>query len=80
MRVRVLRDQLVRAAESVLSTLGWLYDLVVDESHRAEGYGTLFVEFVEQWADERGCEYVILASSREKVGVHRYYQNRNYEK
>ncbi|KAB1198535.1 MULTISPECIES: GNAT family N-acetyltransferase [Haloferax] len=58
----------------------WLYDLVVDESHRSEGYGTLLVEFIEQWADERECEYVILASPREKERVHQYYQNQNYER
>ncbi|WP_435361598.1 GNAT family N-acetyltransferase [Haloarchaeobius sp. DFWS5] len=62
------------------SSHAWLYDLVVDESHRAKGYGTELVEFVEQWADERGCEYVILVSPRAKEGIHQYYQNRNYEK
>lgn len=48
----------------------WLYDLVVDEPQRENGYGTALVEFVERWADERGCEYVALASPATKDGVH----------
>ncbi len=58
----------------------WLYDLVVDESERGHGYGSSLVEFVEGWAEERGCEYVTLASPLEKDGVHQYYEDREYEK
>lgn len=58
----------------------WLYDLVVDEPYRDEGYGSTLVEFVEQWADERDCEYVALASPMTKEGVHHFYEGRNYEK
>lgn len=58
----------------------WLYDLVVDDSHREEGYGTRLVEFVEEWANERNCEYVALASPLAKEGVHQYYENRDYKK
>jgi GNAT superfamily N-acetyltransferase len=58
----------------------WLYDLVVDESRRGNGYGTSLLEFVEEWAEENGCEYVALASPLAKEGVHRYYGDRGYEK
>lgn len=58
----------------------WFYDLVVDESQRELGYGTSLVKFVEEWADERGCEYVALASPLSKDGTHQYYENQNYEK
>lgn len=58
----------------------WLYDLVVDDSRRENGYGTALVEFVERWADERDCEYVSLASPATKEAVHHYYENRDYEK
>jgi GNAT superfamily N-acetyltransferase len=50
----------------------WLYDLVVDEPRRGEGHGTALVEFVEGWADERGCERVALASPRAKEAVHEF--------
>ncbi|GGN96382.1 GNAT family N-acetyltransferase [Haloarcula pellucida] len=58
----------------------WLYDLVVDEPQRTEGYGTSLVEFVEQWATDKGCEYIALASPLAKEDVHRYYTNRNYKR
>lgn len=58
----------------------WLYDLVVDEPRRGNGYGTALVEFVEQWAQERGCEYVALASPLNKGGVHEYYERQGFEK
>lgn len=58
----------------------WLYDLVVDEPRRSEGYGSELIEFVENWADERGCEYVALASPLAKDGVHEYYEDRGFEK
>ncbi|WP_435151570.1 GNAT family N-acetyltransferase [Haladaptatus sp. DFWS20] len=58
----------------------WLYDLVVDEPRRSEGYGASLIEFVERWAEERDCEHVALASPVTKDGVHRYYEGQNYEK
>jgi len=58
----------------------WLYDLVVDEARRENGYGSALIEFVEEWAEKRGCEHVALASPLAKEGTHRYYENRDYEK
>ena len=58
----------------------WLYDLVVDEPHRSEGHGTELVEFVEEWANERNCGSVALASPLAKDNVHRYYESQGYEK
>lgn len=58
----------------------WLYDLVVDEAHRGEGYGTELVNFVEEWAAARDCERVALASPREKERTHRFYEELEYER
>jgi GNAT superfamily N-acetyltransferase len=30
----------------------WLYDLVVDEPVRGEGYGSTMLLFVEEWAEQ----------------------------
>ncbi|WP_440771791.1 GNAT family N-acetyltransferase [Natronorubrum sp. DTA28] len=57
----------------------WLYDLVVDEPHRGDGYGTELVRFVEQWATEQDCEYVALASPLAKTDVHEYYDGQGFE-
>jgi GNAT superfamily N-acetyltransferase len=58
----------------------WLYDLVVDEPHREQGYGTELVEYVEAWARERECESVALASPAAKDDVHEFYESREYER
>jgi GNAT superfamily N-acetyltransferase len=58
----------------------WLYDLVVDESQREEGYGTELIRFVEQWATENECEYVALASPLAKEEIHQYYESREYNR
>ncbi|MGZ0747880.1 GNAT family N-acetyltransferase [Haloparvum sp. AD34] len=58
----------------------WLYDLVVDEPWRGEGVGSALVEFVEDWAAERDCAHVALASPAAKDGVHQFYERRGYEK
>lgn len=53
---------------------------MVDESERGRGYGTALVSFVEDWAESRDCEHVALASPLAKDDVHRYYENRDYER
>jgi GNAT superfamily N-acetyltransferase len=58
----------------------WLYDLVVDEPVRGRGHGTALVDHVEEWAADRDCEYVALASPAEKTTVHEYYEGRDYRK
>jgi GNAT superfamily N-acetyltransferase len=58
----------------------WLYDLVVDESHRGEGYGRELVAHVEDWARDRDCEYVALASPLEKEDTHEFYEALDYER
>ncbi|WP_435344446.1 GNAT family N-acetyltransferase [Haloarchaeobius sp. HRN-SO-5] len=78
--------ELVAVAGVVVTTVlhhvrhAWLYDLVVDEDHRGEGHGTELVRFVEDWAADRDCERVALASPREKEATHRFYENRDYER
>ena len=57
----------------------WLYDLVIDEPQRGEGYGSALVKHVERWAAERNCDYVALASPMAKEGVHEYYEGLDYE-
>ena len=58
----------------------WLYDLVVDEPHRGEGYGTELLRFVESWADTEDCAFLALASPESKTDTHDYYERRGYER
>ncbi|WP_227353219.1 GNAT family N-acetyltransferase [Haladaptatus salinisoli] len=79
-------DELVGVAGVVIQQVlhhrrhAWLYDLVVDEPRREEGYGTELVRFVEKWAKQNDCEYVALASPVSKEEVHQYYEKRNYDR
>ncbi len=57
----------------------WITDLVVDEPRRGEGHGTALLGFVEEWADERDCEYIALASPLAKTDVHDYYEGQGYD-
>lgn len=58
----------------------WLYDLVVDEPRRGRGYGAAMIEHVEQWADERDCDSIALASPLSKEGTHLFYESQGYTK
>jgi GNAT superfamily N-acetyltransferase len=52
----------------------WIHDFVVDEVHRSAGYGTALLEFVEDCARERGCEYVALAVRSGNDDALRFYE------
>lgn len=79
-------DELVGVAGVLVGHLlhharhAWLYDLVVDRPHRGDGHGTALLQFVEEWAAERDCRYVALASPLAKEEVHQYYERREYER
>ena len=36
--------------------------------------------FVEEWAEQRDCTAVALASPLSKTGVHEYYEGHDYER
>lgn len=52
----------------------WIHDSVGDEAHRSAGYGTALLDFVEDWARERGCEYVALAVRSGNEDTLRFYE------
>ncbi|WP_227353232.1 GNAT family N-acetyltransferase [Haladaptatus salinisoli] len=58
----------------------WIHDFVVDEAHRGEGYGTTLLSEVEEWARERGCEYVALAARLENEPARRFYEENGVER
>jgi GNAT superfamily N-acetyltransferase len=60
--------------------VAWLYDLVVDEPHRGEGYGAALVAAVEDWAAERDLGAVALASPLAKDDTHAFYEAAGYER
>ncbi|NHN48969.1 GNAT family N-acetyltransferase [Halostella sp. JP-L12] len=58
----------------------WIHDLVVDEPRRGEGYGAELLDFVEEWAAERDCEYVALASRAGNDAALSFYEDEGMER
>jgi GNAT superfamily N-acetyltransferase len=52
----------------------WVYDLVTREDRRSEGFGAEILAYVEDWARERDCEVVELASALYREDAHRFYE------
>ena len=53
----------------------WVHDLVVDEPVRGEGHGARLLEWVFEWAAERDCTCVELASGTWRDDAHRFYES-----
>ena len=51
----------------------WLQDLVVSESRRSEGIGAKLIAAAAEWARERGCTHLELASGAGRLDAHRFY-------
>ena len=54
----------------------WVYDLVTDAGHRSNGYGGKLLEYVEDWARDRGCTTIALSSGLQRTDAHRFYEER----
>jgi len=51
----------------------WLQDLIVTASHRGRWIGAQLVEAAADWARERGCTHLELASGEGRKDAHRFY-------
>lgn len=58
----------------------WVHDLVVDEPARGNGYGSKLLSWVFDWAEERDCSCVELASGLWRENAHRFYEDLDMEK
>jgi GNAT superfamily N-acetyltransferase len=58
----------------------YVYDLVVDEDRRSEGYGAEILEYVHEWAADNDCAAVELESGLWREDAHRFYLDLGYEK
>ncbi|MFS0646814.1 GNAT family N-acetyltransferase [Siminovitchia sp. 179-K 8D1 HS] len=59
----------------------FVYDLVTDSSYRSLGYGKKLLEFIHNWAQEKGAEYVALESGIQRIDAHRFYEQKlHYDK
>ena len=51
----------------------WLQDLVVAKARRSAGVGALLLDAAADWARERGCTHLELASGAGRIDAHRFY-------
>lgn len=81
-----VNDEPVAVAGVTISTnfyLGrhaYIYDLVVDEGNRSEGYGGKLLEYVHEWAADNDCAAVELESGLWREDAHRFYLDLGYDK
>lgn len=52
--------------------------LIVRLSHRRKGVGRTLMEKVEQWAAQRGCKSVLLATQIKREDAYKFYQRLGY--
>jgi GNAT superfamily N-acetyltransferase len=52
----------------------WLQDLVVERDARSQGVGKALLAAAAEWAGERGCTHLELASGIGRVDAHRFYE------
>ncbi len=57
----------------------WIHDLVVDEPRRGRGHGGRLLDWIAEWADERDCSCVELASGHWRDDAHRFYESNGME-
>jgi GNAT superfamily N-acetyltransferase len=53
--------------------------LVVDEHHRGCGIGRLLLQHIEQWAEEKGCDTILVRSNIVRTEAHLFYQRIGYK-
>lgn len=59
----------------------FINDLVTDSSHRSKGYGEKLLDYIHEWAREKGAQYVSLESGIQRKDAHRFYEERmKYDK
>lgn len=58
----------------------YVFDLVSDEKYRANGYGAMMLEYLEDYAKTCMCENIVLSSGFEKEKAHKFYEKNRFEK
>lgn len=59
--------------------IGYVSDMVVDREYRARGIGTLILDGLISWAQERGCGRIEINTSLDRKAAHAFYQRRGFK-
>ena len=58
----------------------YVFDLVTDYEYRSLNYGEMMIEYLVDYAKVAMCENIVLSSSFEKEGAHRFYESHGFVK
>lgn len=53
-----------------------VHEMVTAESARSRGFGAALMRFLEGFAREQGCVWIVLSSGVERLHAHRFYRDR----
>lgn len=53
-------------------------NVVVSPAYRGQGVGKMLMQRLEQFAEERGCSYIIFVSSGYREKAHQFYRSLGY--
>lgn len=53
-------------------------DVVVDSGCRRRGVGQAFMQYIEKYAKERNCSYIMLITDSDRVGSQDFYRSLGY--
>jgi GNAT superfamily N-acetyltransferase len=60
--------------------LAYLTALVVLDSARGKGIGSMLLQRAEEWAKHKGAHRIALSSAMHRGETHAYYDHRGYER
>ncbi len=54
-------------------------DVVVDESHRRAGVGIALMKYIEEYARNNNCSYIMLITDSDRSGSKKFYESLGYK-
>lgn len=60
--------------------VGYVEEMVVDETHRGRGIGTRMLDRLIAWARDQGCSHVELDSAFHRMDAHAFYERRGFQR
>ncbi|WP_457745992.1 GNAT family N-acetyltransferase [Sulfurimonas sp.] len=58
----------------------YIFDLVTDEKFRGQKYGTMMLEYLQDYAKTAACENMVLSSGMQRLEAHHFYEKHKFEK
>ncbi|MCF8068849.1 MAG: GNAT family N-acetyltransferase [Desulfobacterales bacterium] len=54
-------------------------DVVVDEDHRRSGVGAALMHYIETYAKDNNCSYIMLITDIDRIGSQNFYRSLGYK-